>query len=149
MRKSIMKQVNDPFGIPMVILDHLLQMPWRWVRPVFLKSRNVLWGDDFEKNGKKAFEAHYKKIQAMVPPERLLLYHAKEGWEPLCKFLEVPVPERPMLNVNDSKMFNQGFMAKKVYHLTQYLWRIIEISAFASLVMFLWVFSQGGPLPWH
>ncbi|KAJ5851471.1 uncharacterized protein N7529_010856 [Penicillium soppii] len=148
-RKSVMKQVRDPLLYPMILLDHLLFMPWRWVRPVFLKSRYVLWGDDFEKNGKKAFEDHYKKIQAMVPPEKLLLYHAKEGWEPLCKFLEVPVPEMAMINVNNSNMFNQGFMAKKLYHLTQYIWRIIEISAFASLFMMLWVVYQGQPLPWH
>ena len=144
-----MQQVKDPLAYPMLLLDHLLFMPWRWVRPVFLKSRHVLWGDDFEKNGKKAFEDHYKKIQAMVPPERLLLYHVKEGWEPLCKFLDVSIPEMPMINVNNSKMFNQGFMAKKVYHFTQYIWRIIEISAFASLFMMLWVVYQGRPLPWH
>ena len=27
-----------------------------------------------------------------VPAERLLVWDPKEGWEPLCEFLEVPVP---------------------------------------------------------
>ncbi|KAJ5672165.1 hypothetical protein N7507_001292 [Penicillium longicatenatum] len=148
-RKSIMHQFKDPGTYLMIFLDHLLFMPWRWARPVFLKSRHVLWGNDFEKNGKKAFEDHYKKIQAMVPPENLLLYHVQEGWGPLCKFLDVPIPEQPMFNVNDSKMFNQIFMARKVYHLSHYVWRIIEISAFTSLFMTLWLLYQGGPMPWQ
>lgn len=145
----MLRQVDDPLALPMLLLDHILFMPWRWVRPVFLKSRRVLWGNDFEKNGKKAFEDHYKKIQAIVPPEKLLLYHVKEGWEPLCKFLDVPIPERPMMKTNNFKVFNQAFVAKKVYHFTQYAWRIIEISAFTSLFIILWLFYQGGPMPWH
>ncbi|KAJ5785498.1 uncharacterized protein N7503_010710 [Penicillium pulvis] len=148
-RKSMLRQVDDPLALPMLLLDHILFMPWRWVRPVFLKSRRVLWGNDFEKNGKKAFEDHYKKIQAIVPPEKLLLYHVKEGWEPLCKFLDVPIPERPMMKTNNFRVFNQAFVAKKVYHFTQYAWRIIEISAFTSLFIILWLFYQGGPMPWH
>ena len=28
-----------------------------------------------------------------------------EGWEPLCRFLEVDVPETPFPRLNDSKMF--------------------------------------------
>jgi hypothetical protein len=27
------------------------------------------------------------------------------GWEPLCEFLEVPVPQAPIPHVNDSAMF--------------------------------------------
>ncbi len=28
-----------------------------------------------------------------------------DGWGPLCKFLDVPVPDVPFPNVNDSKQF--------------------------------------------
>ncbi len=31
----------------------------------------------------------------------------KEGWEPLCKFLGVPVPDVPFPNVNDTADFNK------------------------------------------
>lgn len=33
-------------------------------------------------------------------PERLLVYSPKEGWEPLCEFLGVPVPDGPFPRVN-------------------------------------------------
>jgi len=35
-----------------------------------------------------------------VPPERLLVYQAKDGWGPLCEFLGVPVPAEPYPRVN-------------------------------------------------
>ena len=35
-----------------------------------------------------------------IDPERLLVFHPKEGWEPLCRFLDVPVPAEPFPRVN-------------------------------------------------
>ncbi|ALE17045.1 hypothetical protein AMC99_01755 [Altererythrobacter epoxidivorans] len=35
-----------------------------------------------------------------IAPERLLVFHPKEGWEPLCKFLGVPVPPEKFPRVN-------------------------------------------------
>lgn len=35
-----------------------------------------------------------------LPPERLLVFHPRQGWEPLCEFLGVPVPEDPFPRVN-------------------------------------------------
>lgn len=40
----------------------------------------------------QAFENHNEKVKRLVPPEKLLVYQVKEGWDPLCKFLDVPVP---------------------------------------------------------
>jgi hypothetical protein len=44
-----------------------------------------------------------RRNQAVIdalPPERLLVYSPKQGWEPLCAFLGVPVPEGPFPRVN-------------------------------------------------
>ena len=35
-----------------------------------------------------------------APPEKLLVYQAGEGWQPLCDFLGVPVPAEPYPRVN-------------------------------------------------
>jgi hypothetical protein len=35
-----------------------------------------------------------------LPPERLLVFHPKEGWGPLCEFLQVPIPSEPFPRVN-------------------------------------------------
>ena len=46
------------------------------------------------------YEKHNQEIIDTLPPERLLVFHPKEGWEPLCKFLGVPVPAEPFPRVN-------------------------------------------------
>jgi hypothetical protein len=41
-----------------------------------------------------------REVIDSLPPERLLVFTAKEGWEPLCTFLGVPVPPEPFPRVN-------------------------------------------------
>ena len=40
-----------------------------------------------------------------VPSDRLLVFHPKDGWEPLCEFLNVPVPDKPFPRVNSRDEF--------------------------------------------
>ena len=49
------------------------------------------------------YHQHIEDVKATVPPEQLLIFSADQGWEPLCKFLGVPVPESKFPNVNDRK----------------------------------------------
>ena len=35
-----------------------------------------------------------------IPEERLLVYHVSDGWEPLCEFLNVPVPNIDFPHIN-------------------------------------------------
>ena len=42
--------------------------------------------------------------------DRLLVWNPAEGWEPLCEFLEVPVPDGPVPNVNDTLAFREGVL---------------------------------------
>jgi hypothetical protein len=51
------------------------------------------------------FERHNEEVKATVPGERLLVWSVTEGWEPLCEFLEVPVPAEPMPHANDRETF--------------------------------------------
>jgi hypothetical protein len=52
-----------------------------------------------------AFNRYNEQVQRDVPAERLLVWEVKEGWEPLCRFLEVDVPDAPFPNVNDKTTF--------------------------------------------
>jgi hypothetical protein len=45
-----------------------------------------------------------------VPSERLLVWYPTDGWEPLCEFLEVPVPDGPVPNVNDTENFQKNLI---------------------------------------
>lgn len=46
------------------------------------------------------FERRNQRVIDELPRERLLVFSPKEGWEPLCSFLGVPVPDEPFPRVN-------------------------------------------------
>jgi hypothetical protein len=52
------------------------------------------------------FERNTAEVQAAFTEERLLTYHLGDGWEPLCRFLERPVPETPFPRSNSAEDFN-------------------------------------------
>jgi hypothetical protein len=52
-----------------------------------------------------AFERHNAAVRAEVPADRLLVWEVSDGWEPLCAFLDVPVPNEPFPKVNDRKSY--------------------------------------------
>jgi len=60
-----------------------------------------------EAHAKRVFEEHNARVQAELPPERLLVYEVKQGWEPLCAFLRKPVPDQPFPHVNDTAAFRK------------------------------------------
>jgi hypothetical protein len=53
----------------------------------------------------EAMARHNQEVQSAVPAERLLVWKVTDGWEPLCRFLEVDVPSEPMPHVNDRETF--------------------------------------------
>ncbi len=55
------------------------------------------------------FNKHNEDVKATCDPKRLLVYEVSEGWDPLCKFLGVPVPSEPLPRTNSSEDFQQNF----------------------------------------
>jgi hypothetical protein len=53
----------------------------------------------------QAFTAHNEAVKRTIPADRLLVYQVKDGWEPLCAFLGVPVPAGPFPRTNDRAEF--------------------------------------------
>lgn len=49
--------------------------------------------------------AFNEEVKRTVPAERLVVWEPKDGWEPLCTALDVPVPSEPVPHVNDSEEF--------------------------------------------
>lgn len=60
------------------------------------------------------FNAHNAEVQRVVPPEQLLVYRVNEGWEPLCRFLDVPVPEKPFPHLNDAAEFQRMMQQRRL-----------------------------------
>jgi hypothetical protein len=53
------------------------------------------------------FTEHIEEVKRNVPAEKLLVFNVKEGWEPLCAFLGVAVPNTPFPHLNEGTAFVQ------------------------------------------
>jgi Sulfotransferase domain len=59
------------------------------------------------------YEKNIADVQAACPPERLLTYHLGDGWEPLCRFLDRPLPDVPYPQSNSTEQFRAAFTAAR------------------------------------
>ena len=62
-------------------------------------------GDVSREHALEVLAAHEQNVIASVSPTELLVYDVTEGWEPLCAFLDVPVPDEPFPNTNTTSDF--------------------------------------------
>ncbi|MDX1528057.1 MAG: sulfotransferase [Gammaproteobacteria bacterium] len=58
------------------------------------------------------YEKNNADVQAALEDDRLLVYHLGDGWEPLCRFLDRPVPDSPFPRSNSTAEFTE--MMKKL-----------------------------------
>ena len=66
----------------------------------------------------RVFREHVREVRHAIPPERLLVFNVEEGWEPLCRFLGVPVPRgEPFPHVNDTASFHRRAQDEAVSHI--------------------------------
>jgi hypothetical protein len=63
----------------------------------------------------KRYNLHNEEVLRVVPKERLLLFNVKEGWAPLCNFLNVTIPATPFPKSNTREEFiaNVGKMGSR------------------------------------
>ena len=59
------------------------------------------------------FKRHIEEVKKTIAPGRLLVFDVREGWEPLCRFLEVPVPRDPFPRLNDTASTNAMIKAMR------------------------------------
>jgi len=57
----------------------------------------------------ECFLRHEQQVRQTVPADRLLVFEAAMGWQPLCDFLAVPIPETAYPHVNTKEDFAKLF----------------------------------------
>lgn len=138
-------------------MNHMNGMMSRWYLPLvvlFLHKSQVygLWMVKFagimqwryqsEKIQEDTLRKHEKHLRDTVPPEKLFWYNVSEGWEPLCRILDVPVPDIPFPHNN-----NKSDAAKVVReHIVAGI--ISWIFVLSTFVMAIW-FLRGWFLQQH
>jgi hypothetical protein len=54
------------------------------------------------------FNRHNEEVKKTIAADRLLVFDVAEGWEPLCRFLGVAVPEEPFPQLNAAQDFGHA-----------------------------------------
>jgi hypothetical protein len=94
-----------------------LQLPFsprlRKLVRVFRLAEKAVWQGDFKGRfadkafAREVFENHHREVKRRIPAHQLLEYQVNAGWEPLCRFLDVPVPDQPFPRVNEQQAFGR------------------------------------------
>jgi len=143
---KIILTVRDPERWYKSIMHTIYQLSRRFRRLArilptahrFLEGmEQVVWRDIFHNKLEKKAEAievfnrHIDEVKRVVPPERLLIFEARHGWEPLCNFLNVPIPENmPYPHKNKG-----AFLRKILKYSSALQWGIVLV--FAALLIWL------------
>jgi Sulfotransferase domain len=109
-------------------------------------SRKLIWQRSHEgtMNDRDKAIAHYNRhvedVKAAVPPDQLLVFSVDQGWEPLCEFLGVPVPQSKFPNVND-----RPEIMKTIHEITRGAYVIVGVgvAGFAGLAYGAFRFLSG------
>lgn len=137
--ESTLKTMNALYEHPLV--PWLIRLDWLFAtrashsRPMFQKLWYCFYEGDFKRNGRRIFEEHNAHIRKMVPKERLLEYRVSDGWGPLCKFLEVSVPDDNFPSGNEVSVFQGRFRSAFKYNAR-------EVITKSALVV--WLVIQAG-----
>lgn len=59
------------------------------------------------------FNQHTAEVKASIEPRRLLVFDVREGWEPLCAFLQRPIPEGDFPKTNSRDEFDEIFFGNE------------------------------------
>jgi len=95
---TIYKLLSDRENAPAPIQE--------WLNMVVkvIEKTGFSMGLDYEGLAER-YEAHNKAVRELIPDGQLLVYQVKEGWEPLCKFLNVEAPTMDFPRTNNREEF--------------------------------------------
>lgn len=81
------------------------------------------------------FNQYIGEVRSAFPAERILVFDVREGWEPLCRFLGVPVPpDKEFPHKNDTRQFRRLIWWLK---LANWLVPVLVVVAVGILIWFL------------
>ena len=83
---------------------------FRWLFSIVYKDDNILetpLGSPLPPLNKQhaiaSYEEHNRRVRELIPADRLLEYNVKQGWTPLCDFLEIDTcPQTPFPKTNSA-----------------------------------------------
>ena len=110
---------NTIYKVPSILPDWFKRMVYP-IRIFIAMQVNLIWVGLFKNNfsdresTKLIYYEHIESVKKIIPTDKLLIYNVKEGWGPLCEFLDVEVPGIPFPKVNDTAEMLRKFAIIKL-----------------------------------
>ncbi|KAM7534134.1 hypothetical protein Aperf_G00000107378 [Anoplocephala perfoliata] len=67
---------------------------------MFSRTLGINYADATDEELEFAFHCWNARVQASIPPEKLLVFNPEDGWGPLCDFFGIPEPSVAFPHVN-------------------------------------------------
>ena len=108
---TLTKSITNPTHIGGFAFNSVRQIELylRWLYSVVNKDESYLWKpfplpDQHKETAIASYEEHNRRVRELVPADKLLEYSVKQGWEPLCNFLEIEnCPQTPFPRTNSAR----------------------------------------------
>ncbi|KAL2209368.1 hypothetical protein CC79DRAFT_1332578 [Sarocladium strictum] len=103
-----MRMLSDTFLPLLLTVFRIVLWPIPTIRyfPAFIAGVRRMMGGLFGEDTlptRKTYNEHVRLLKEHIPEDRLFFVSVKDGWEPLCRALDVPVPESvPFPKINDA-----------------------------------------------
>lgn len=116
----------------------------RYTRPCWIRAWNQLidFSDFTRDDAHKIYNRHYNFVRDVVSQQakdqnnsKLLEYDIKDGWGPLCEFLEIPDPGIPMPRGNEKQVFVKRFEKALLLTLSTIVKRLCIVGVVAWVVV--------------
>jgi hypothetical protein len=109
--ESMTKSISTPANLGGIFLSGVQRYSiyLRWLFAVVNKDDSFITSSipkihQNKESAIESYEEHNRMIRELIPSDRLLEYSVKQGWKPLCDFLEIgDCPDRPFPKTNSAR----------------------------------------------
>lgn len=68
---------------------------------------DIKFQSDFQRSAEQVYKEHNAVVREAAPKDKFLEWTVSQGWEPLCKFLDVTVPGEPFPSRNAAEGYEK------------------------------------------
>ena len=143
--RTIWRKTKVMSDWPMRLITYLL-MPTKTRNGLYMAFSGTVWNNPELFNGKfddkqRSIKIYYEWIEYVkktVPSDKLLVWNVKEGWDPLCKFLDVEKPKDcdGFPRANSTKEKNADPMVKKAIWVNRIVKSVVYAAAIATIAYY-------------
>jgi len=126
---TLTSSITEPTNLGGLVFTNVRQYTHylRWLFSVVNKDASYLTAPfPLPPQNKEAaiasYEEHNRRVRETIPSDRLLEYHVKQGWAPLCEFLEIKTcPETPFPKTNSARSVQAQAISALLFPLVCFL----------------------------